>query len=272
MPHRWSRRQVVQGAGAVGLGLLAGCGRPFSAPPSAKVHRIAYLTPNPPSTEIDARVSAFRQGIRDLGYVEGQNLLMDERYARGLDQLAEPVGELVRLQPEVIVVPSVLVARAVLAATTTIPIVSAGAGTSDLVASGLAASHAQPGGTVTGLSTPSLAGKQLQLLQEAVPTLSRVAVLFDARNPDFRREPYEAAARTLGVQVQSVGAHGPGDLEPGIEIATHEHADGLMVGPGPVITSNQTRIAELALQGRLPSMWVQSDAVGRGGLLSYAPN
>jgi putative tryptophan/tyrosine transport system substrate-binding protein len=272
-----NRRQLVQGAGAVGLALLAGCGRlpGQTSAPAAKVHRIAYLEANkPPSAAMDARFSAFRQGMRDLGYVEGQNLLIEERYAHGVDQLAEPAADLVRLQPAVILVPAGTVARAVQAATTTLPIVSAGIGTGapDLVASGLAASYARPGGNVTGLSTPSLVGKQLQLLQDAVPPLSRVAVLFNDLNPDFWREPFEAAARTLGVQLLFVGAGGPADLERAFETAIREHADGLFLPLVGWINANQTRIAELALQRRLPSMWAQADAVGRGGLMAYAPN
>ncbi len=270
-----SRRRFVQGAGAAGLALLAGCGRlPWQAPPAAKVHRIAFLRGGEPDAVNDASLSAFRQGMRELGYVEGQNLLIEERYGSGFDQLAEPVAELVRLQPEVILVGGVTSARVALAATTTIPIVSAGGGFSvlDLVASGLAASHARPGGTVTGLSTPSLVGKQLQLLQEAVPTLSRVAVLFEATQPDFQREPYEAAARTLGLRVQFMGAGGPEEMESVFEVATREHADGLFVAGSPLITGNLPRIAELALQSRLPSMWQQSFAVSRGGLMAYGPN
>ena len=239
MPHRWSRRQVVQGAGAVGLGLLAGCGRlPGQGSPAAKVHRVAFLAGTPPSAENAVLVSAFRQGLRDLGYVEGQNLLIEERYANNPDQVAEPAAELVRLQPKVVLVPSATVARAVQAQSATIPIVSTGTGTGDLVADGLATSHARPGGTVTGLSRPaSLVGKQLQLLREVAPTLSRVAVLFNATiSPP--REPYEAAARTLGLQLQFVGAGGPEDLERVFDTATREHADGLLLTTGPVISNN----------------------------------
>jgi putative tryptophan/tyrosine transport system substrate-binding protein len=182
---------------------------------------------------------------------------------------------LVRLQPDVILVPGVAAARAVLAVTTTIPIVSAGVGAPDLVASKLAASHARPGGTVTGLSTPSLDGKQLQLLQEAVPTLTRVAILFDRatdRAQPVGREPFEAAARTLGLELQFLGTSRPEDLEPVFDTATRNHADGLLVGTGGVLGGNLTRIAELAIQHRLPSIWQLSDAVDRGGLMAYAPN
>jgi ABC-type uncharacterized transport system substrate-binding protein len=166
------------------------------------IHRIGRLTGNLPNPTTEAFTAVFRQALRDLGYVEGQNLILEERYANGDVLLAEPAAEQVRLQPEVIVVVSTGAARAVQTLTTTIPIVSAGQG--DLVATGLAAGLARPGSNVTGLSTPALGSKQLQLLQEAVPAIARVAVL--------------------------------------------------------------------AIQYRLPAIWGQSDAVGRGGLLGYAPN
>jgi putative ABC transport system substrate-binding protein len=255
-----------------GLGLLAGCALPGSAPPqAAKVHRIARLIAAPANPEQSIQESAFREGLRDLGYVEGQNLVIEVRHANGRDRIGELAVELVRLQSEVIVVSAAPNARAVLAATTTVPVVSAGA--DDLVASGLAASHARPGGNVTGLSTPLLTGKQLQLLREAVPSLARVAVLRDANAPDPEPgEPYQTAARTLGLALQMIVAGGPEDLELAFETAVREHAEGVFLPTGSVIANNQSRIAELALQSRLPSMWLQSEAVGRGGLLGYAPN
>ncbi len=271
-----SRRRFMKGAGAACLTLLAGCGRlPWQAPPPAKVHRIAMLRGASPSDAAIELGSAFRQGMRDLGYIEGHNLLIEERYASGLDRIAEAAAELVRLQPDVIVTPSVPAVRAVLALTTTVPIVSTGTGTGalDMVASGLAVSHARPGGSVTGLTIPSsLVGKQLQLLQEAVPTLSRVAVLFDTSNPEFARQTYEVAARALGLVPQFVGANVREDLEPVFEAAVREQADGLVISGGPVSTGNQPRIAELALEAQLPSMWSQSEAAGRGGLMAYGPN
>ena len=273
---RWSRRQFVQGAGAAGLGLLAGCGLPFGVPtPNTRVHRIASLSANPPSGVTAALVLAFRQGMHDLGYVEGQNLVLELSYADRRDQFAERAVELLRLQPAVILVAAANVARSLLAATgTMIPIVSAGVGTGapDLVASGLAASYARPGGTVTGLSTPALVGKQLQLLQDAVPSLSRVAVLYDPTILGFPREPEEAAARSLGLQLQWVGANNPEDLELALAAATRDHADGLLLPSVNWINASETRIAELALQRGLASTWAGSDAVGRGGLMAYAPN
>jgi putative ABC transport system substrate-binding protein len=276
MPY--TRRRFIQGAGVAGLGLLAGCGwlPGLGQTTATRVHRIGSLSANPPSGVYTARVLAFRQGMHDLGYVEGQNLIIEQRYADHRDQFAESAAELVRLQPEVILVAAATVAQALLAATSTrIPIVSAGVGTggSELVASGLAASHARPGGTVTGLSTPVLVGKQLQLLQDALPSLSRVAILDDPRlTQNFPHEPFEAAARTLGLQVQFVSAGGLEDLAGVLETASREHADGLLLPSVAWINVNETRIAELALQSRLASMWAGTDAVGRGGLMAYAPN
>jgi putative ABC transport system substrate-binding protein len=272
----FTRRCLVQGAGALGLGLLAGCGRwPGRASPAAKVRRVGYLTGGPFSLVTEANLAAFRASLRALGYVEGDNLLIQGRYPTGDDQLAEPVADLVGQQPEVILALASTVARALRAATTTIPIVSTGGG-GDLVATGVVASHARPGGNVTGLSTPPLAGKQLQLLQDAVPTLSHVLVLYDATNSTFGRyldrEPIEEAARSLSLELQFAGIRAADELEPAFEAAARERADGLFTSLGPLILANQARIAEFALRSRLPSMWQISDAVQRGGLMGYGPN
>jgi len=213
---------------------------------------------------------ALREGLRDLGYVEGENLLIDQRNVNGDDQLSEPAADLVRLKPEVVVVPSSTVARAAQAASATIPIVSLGAG--DLIASGLAASYGKPGGNVTGMSTPPLAGKHVQLLRETIPRLERVAVLVDATVPNFAREPYEAAGRSLNAQVQFVEVAWEDDLEPRFESMVRDRADGLLVPTGPVFTANQTLISELAVRRRLPTLWLGSEAVSRGGLMAYGPN
>ena len=267
-----TRRQFV--VGAAGLGLLTGCGRlPWQASAVPTVRRVAYQSGAPPNERTEANIAAFREGLHALGYLEGQNLLILPSHANGDDQLAEPVADLVRLQPEVILAASSTVARALGAATTTIPIVSAGP--SDLVGTGVVASHAHPGGNVTGLSTPPLAGKQLQLFQEAVPTLSRVLVLFD---PTFypswerERETMEEAARILSLRLQFVGARGVEDLELALEPAVREQVDGLYMARGPLISAHQARIAELAIRSRLPSMWQLSEAVARGALMGYAPN
>src|SRR6476620_33816 len=203
---KMSRRRFVQGASVAGLGLLAECARWPSSPPSptTAVHQVAYLAGVPASAENAILVSSFRDGLSDLGYVEGQNLQIEQRHANNEEELADPAAELVSRRPEVVLAASTGVAAGILAGTSTLPIVTAGAG--DPVASGLAASYARPGGTITGLTRPSLIGKQLQLFQEAVPTLARVAVLTDASSPEIGREPYEAAGRTLGLELDFVWA------------------------------------------------------------------
>jgi putative tryptophan/tyrosine transport system substrate-binding protein len=266
-----TRRRLMQGAGMIGLGLLTACGRlPRQAPPpAAKVHQIAILLGASPDSPASIFPSAIRQGLSELGYIEGQSIVVEQRNATGEAQFAA-AAELVRHQPDVIATPSVNDTRSALAATTSIPIVSGGNG--DLVASGVVASLARPGGNVTGLSTPVLVGKQLQLLQEAVPTLSRVAVLFDSNTTMPARGAFEAAAGILGLQLQFVGAVGPEDLTPALGSAIREHADGLFVLVAPLLSANQPAIADLAMQRGLPSMWQASEAVGHGGLVAYGPN
>ena len=237
---------------------------------AAAVHRIAYLSTSGLSEGIAAAWSAFRDALRDLGYVEGENLLVEERHGLGDEFLSEPAAELIRLQTEVIVVPSVTVARAVQAVSSTIPIVSGGAG--DLVAGGAAASLARPGGNVTGLSSPPLDGRQLQLLHETVPTLSRVAVLFDTTQPVFARARYAAAANDLHLEAVFVGASGANDLDAAFESAVRDHSDGLLATNSPLVSANQSRIGELAIQHRLPTIFQQSEAADRGGLMAYSPN
>jgi ABC-type uncharacterized transport system substrate-binding protein len=206
----------------------------------------------------------------DLGYVEGQNLIIEERFVIGDPQLVVPAMEVASIPVEVILVVSFSAARAVQSVTTTIPIVSAGQG--DLVAEGVVDSLGNPGGNVTGLSTPSLVSKQLQILQECMPALTRVAVFVDTTNPVVPGEVYEAPARALGLRLQFIGAGKPEEVESAFEAAAQQRAEAIFVLQGPGIGFNQTRIAELAVQHRLPSMWGQSDAIARGGLLGYGAN
>jgi len=269
---RSSRRRFLQGSlGLAGVSLCVSCSQltlPWQRP---AIRRIAYLSTSGLSEGIAAAWLAFRETLRDRGYVEGQNLIIEERHGTGEERLAEPAAELVRLQAEVILVPSITVARAVQAVSSTIPIVSGGAG--DLVAGGIVASLARPGANVTGLSTPSLlVGRQLQILKEAVPTISRVAVLFDTGQPYFDRELYVDAARTIGLQVLFVGAGGTDGLEAAFESAAREHADSLIAANSPLASANQSRIGELALQRRIATIFQQSEAADRGALLTYSPN
>jgi len=268
-----SRRQFVQGAGLLGAGLVVGCGRlPWQAQQPAKVYRIGLLHtatnhPDSPTT------AAFRQGLHQLGYVEGQNVLVEYRETVDETDRAARAAELVRLAPDVIVVaggnPTVRAARD---ATSTIPIVMAQAGV-DPVATGLVASIARPGGNVTGLTqiTAELAGKRLELLKETVPRVSRLGVLWPPDPLDKRVEfgEVQAAAHTLGLSLQSLAVRTPEDLAGAFEAAAREHADGLVVLQEQLTRTQRTRIAELAIQGRLPSIYEAPLFVEAGGLMAY---
>jgi putative tryptophan/tyrosine transport system substrate-binding protein len=204
MPHRWSRRQVVQGLGAVGLGLLAGCGRlPGQGPPPARVPRLGVLFPGTLHTGSEG-IEGFRQGLREQGLLEGQNLTVEYRFAENhAERLPALATELVNAQVDVIVTSSTPAVSIVKQTTSTVPIVMlAGA---DPVGAGLVASLARPGGNVTGMteSAPGLPGKRLQLLKESAPGASRIAVLWnptDESSPALSAET-QVAAQMLGVQL-----------------------------------------------------------------------
>jgi putative ABC transport system substrate-binding protein len=251
--------------------MIAGCAPGLSLSPTPpRVYRVARLASTPQNPTGQALAQAFRDGMRDLGYVEGENLILEERYANDIPGLTEPAQEMVSMGVDVLLVSGASDARPVRAVTSTIPIVTAGAG--DLLATELIASAARPGGNVTGLSTPSLAGRQMQLLQESIPGLSRLALLFDANNPTFALEPFEAAGLGLGLQIQFLGARDPSDFETIMTTAVQERATGLFVAGSAMIMANHRPIAEAALRHGLPTTWIETDAVGRGGLMAYGSN
>ncbi len=265
-----SRRRFVQnGLALAGLGLLAGCGITLpQAQQRARVPRLGYLA-------LSAGIFAgeFHQGLRELGYVEGQNILIEWRFAEGREErLPELAAELVRLQVDVIVTQGV--EEAARQATSTIPIVMATS--ADPVATGAVASLAHPGGNVTGLTAagPELGPKRLELLKEALPGVSRVAVLWDSsdRGKAVEMRGIEAAARTLGVQVQSLEVRGPDDFEAAFEAATDGRAEALMPLRSPLIAFQRSRIVDLAAMNRLPAMYSGREFVDAGGLMSYGPN
>ena len=240
-----------------------------------KVPRIGYLSPLSPSAD-STRREGFRQGLRDLGYTEGQNINIEYRFAEGkLDRLNGLAAELVRLKVEVIVAGGgSLVARAAKNATLTIPIVVTNS--ADPVADGLVASLARPGGNVTGLATlqRDLSGKRLELFKETVPKVSRVAVLWNAASPEaaiFFKET-QAAAGAFNIRIQSLEVRDPNDLEGAFEAATRERAQALITLPDPLTNTHQTRIVEFAAKRRLPTMFAQRPPVDAGGLMSYSPN
>ena len=238
-----------------------------------RVPRIGYLTSSDPVTE-STRSEGIRQALRDLGYVEGQNIAFEYRYAEGkLDRFPEIAAELVRFKVDIIVVAggNTLI-RAAKNATKTISIVMAGAAP-DPVEAGFVDSLARPGGNVTGLALlfNELAGKRLELLKEAVPKLARVAVLHDpALSPNILElKEVQAAASALGLTIQPWEIRRAGDFD-GVFTAMAKHRpDGVYVISGRIVTSNRKQIVGFALKSRLPSVYPQREYVDAGGLMYY---
>jgi putative tryptophan/tyrosine transport system substrate-binding protein len=242
-----------------------------------KVPRIGYLTGSSPSAR-SARIEAFGQGLRELGYVEGKNIVIEYRYAEGkLDRMTELAADLVRLNVEVIVTGGPLVTRAAKEATTTIPIVMTQ--DADPVGSGFVASLARPGGNITGLSTlsPEINGKRLELLKEIVPKLSRVAVLGTSTRPGTAQElkEVELAAGAFGVELQYLDVLDPKDIETAFRAASKGRVDAvLMLVSGGIVDAHRTTIVELAVKTRLPVIYGTGGRafVETGGLMSYGVN
>jgi len=264
------RRTFISG---LTFGLLAA---PLAAEaqPPGKVPRIGVLVVATRSF-FSTRIESFRQGLRELGYVEGKNVLIEYRYAEGkLDLLPALASELVQLKVDVIVTASPPGVQAAKNATSTIPIVFAAIG--DPVGGGFVASLARPGGNVTGLSilAPALSGKRLELLKEAFPKVTRVVILWNPTSSgealSFREMP--AVAKALGVQHQSMEVRAANDFEDGFQRAKQEGAQALVTMPSPVINANRQQILEFAAKNRLPAMYAGSEFVEAGGLMSYGPN
>src|SRR6266550_1448016 len=240
-----------------------------------KVSRIGYLS-NTDAAGESTRAEAIRQALRELGYIEGQNIATEYRYTQGkVDRARELTNELVRLKVDIIVVAGgTIYVRPARNATKTIPIVMVGAGR-DPVEAGLVESLARPGGNVTGLTNLSraLGGKRLELLKEAVPKVARVAVLYDPTIPGTTREVKEdlpVAARALGLTVQPWEVRDADGFEQVFAALNRERPDGLYVpGGGPVIVANIKRIASFALKSRLPSLYNSRESVEAGGLMFY---
>ena len=221
----------------------------------------------------DSVVEAFRQSLRDHGYVEGRNIRIEFRSARGrADRLPGLADDLVRLKVDILFAaaePALLAAKK---ATSTIPIVMAAYGY-DPIALGLIASYARPGGNVTGVSSldSELVGKRLELLKEAVPGVSRVAVLWDSFGRRHLKQ-LEEAARLLKIEFQPVEAKTPDDLEPALKAASRGGARALVVLFSPVFYVQRARIARLAINSRLATIYVEKDYVEAGGFMSYGAN
>jgi putative ABC transport system substrate-binding protein len=264
------RRAFLAGTGAV----LLAAPLAAEAQPAAKIARIGYLATNPtPHLQ-----EAFRQGLRDLGYVEGRNLVIEYRDAKGkLERLPALAAELVALKVDVILASGTPQTLAAKQATGTLPIVFALA--ADPVTSRLVTSLAQPGGNVTGLSVlaPDLVGKCLEQLKQTVPGVSRVAVLWQPGGVGERTErdmlkEAEVAARALGVRLQVVEARGPEDFDRAFSEMTRARAGALTVLTSSMLFGERRRLVDLAAKNRLPAVYPWREGVDAGGLMAYGPD
>ena len=262
------RKLIAALAALVLVSLLA---HTAEAQQAGKVYRIGYLAAR---SALEPRDEAFRQGLRDLGYVEGKNIIIEYRFGGGKrEQIPNLAAELVRLKVDIIVAPGTPVAQAAKTATRTIPIVFAGV--ADPVGTGLVASLARPGGNITGVTPISaeLSAKRLELLKETVPRVSRIAVL---STPDYplpvkteTLKEMEAAARALGVQLQLLEVRGANDFDSAFGAMRKERAGAFTVLPIPMFLDERRRIVDFAAKSRLPAIFHWTEYVEAGGLMSY---
>ena len=261
-------------AAVVVIALALGAhGAPLGA--QGKTKHVGYLSPGPPPGTGFHAIEPFRQGLADVGYVPGQNLIVDERYASGNDHLlSDLAAELVRRKPEVIVTLGDQATAAAGKATREIPIVMAVS--TNPVGNGLVASLGRPGGNITGMTTlsPELGGKRLELLKQVVPGASRIAVLWNANNPGKLAElkELESAARRLGLAVRSIEVRESADFERAFAALGRERVDALLTLREPLVQGHQKQIAQFALRSRLPNMHIGGEFADDGGLMAYGPN
>ena len=240
---------------------------------AGKVHRIGFLWDGP--TVFADALEAFRQGLRDLGYVEGRNILIEYRWAAGRpERMRELAEELVRLKVDVIMAPSSIYTGAAKQATSTIPIIFMSH--ADPLGTGHVASLARPGGNATGLSLMMTETnvKGLELFKEAIPGLARVAVIFDPATPSHTPglKAVEAAGPRLGLQIQPVPVRSAAEYESAFAAIVRERADGVLVLSTPLFIAGAQPLADLALKHRLPSLFGPKHHVDAGGLMSYSPD
>jgi ABC-type uncharacterized transport system substrate-binding protein len=240
----------------------------------SKIPRIGFLFALSPSV-VSARVEAFRQGMRELGYVEGKNIVIEWRFAEEKpDRLPALAAELVRLKVDIIVTAGPSATRSAKEATVTIPIVMAF--DDDPVGSGFVARLARPGGNITGLSafSPEISGKQLELLKEIVPRLSRVAVLGSSTHPGTTQsqKEMELTAQAFKVQLQYLNVLDPKDIETAFGPARKGRVDAVVVLSSPILLSQRAQLAELAVKSRLPVIHANTEYVEAGGLMVYGTN
>ena len=272
------RSRTIQNRKWVGVVALvvafAMCGAVATAQQPTKVFRIGYLSSRDAASE-STRAQAIRQALRELGYIEGQNIAFEYRYTEGkLDRAPELAAALVRLKVDIIVVAAGLgTIRAAKNATKTIPIVMTGEGV-DPVKAGVVESLARPGGNVTGLTylQGELGGKRLELLKETVPKLARVAVLYESASASAVLELKEilpVSARALGLTFQPWEVRSADDFDRVFAAMGKQRPDGLYVSVGPLMQGNGKRIASFALKSRLPSTYAYREDVDAGGLMYY---
>jgi putative ABC transport system substrate-binding protein len=257
----------------VGAMLLALCST-VEAQKAEKVPRIGIVTAQPLSA-VAARHEAFRQGLRELGYVEGKTIVIEHRSAEGkLHRLPALMAEIVRLNVDIIVSYGSTTTRTAQKATSTIPIVMAQ--DTDPIGNGFVASLARPGGNITGLSSlaADLSGKRLELLKEILPKLSRAAVFGTSTNPGNTQslKETELAAGAFGVKLKYLDILGPRDIETAFRAASNGRADAVFVLRSPVLNSNRKQFAQLAAKTRLPATYPTSEFVEAGGLMFYGVN
>lgn len=244
---------------------------PAEAQQVKKAPRIGFLAITSPR-DMSSRMAAFRQGLRELGYIEGKTIVVDDRYAEGkLDRLRSMTAEVVQLKADVIVTSGPIGTRTAKEATATLPIVMAY--DNDPVGSGFVASLARPGGNITGLSThyPEITGKQLELLKEIVPKMSHLAVLGDSSEPFTAQslKETERAAKAFGVQLQYLDVKDPKDVKIALEEARKLRADAALVLASAIFISQRSQLAELAVKNRIPAVYQASEYVEAGGLMTY---
>ena len=241
---------------------------------SAKIHRIGFLSPASPSS-LAPRVEAFRQGLRELGYRENQNIIIEYRWGEGTDQrLTGLAAELARLNVGILMVHGVLAAQAARKASNRIPIVCFACG--DVIGTGLVGSLARPDGNITGITViaPEVSGKRLQLLREAVPGLIRVAVLWNSGNPVSIPElkETEMAARSLGLQIQSLGVANADGFQSAFSSMATARAEALIVLSDAMFFGRRKQIADLAATHRLPAISWTGEFARAGSLMGYGPD
>jgi putative ABC transport system substrate-binding protein len=258
---------------AAAIAFFLGIAAPLAAgaQPAAGVYRIGYLA-SLSAAGGETQFDAFRQGLRDLGYVEGRTIVIETRWAEGnYERLPSLAMELIRLRPDLIVsAGGPPAARALKSATRTIPIVFV---SGSVMAAGIVSNIARPGGNLTGFEVfaEELDVKRLELLKETLPNAARVVVLWNPGNVEERlqRQPLQAAAHTRGIRLRFVEARNPGDIEPAFNVMARERADAVLVSADPMFTSEYRRMVELATRARLPAMYPFRSFAEAGGLMSY---